>query len=197
MASFIDDILGKLFPKKSAPMNVKENFLQSEDEKETLTDWIGSEQGIATLKLINKNYHYKKSGISGTPEVHILNSPYANGFAVSYESPLDEKTFSHLFFAFGRRMLDLGYHRVSLDRKMEEIQENVRTTEKQYFKPPFGSTDFSQKIDQIFGNVSIEKVNINDKPSFLKVLVTVYSDHLYQDAKPFDQFIDELFQIYP
>jgi hypothetical protein len=197
MASFIDDILGKLFPKKSAPMNVKENFLQSEDEKETLTDWIGSEQGIATLKLINKNYHFKKSGISGTPEVHILNSPYANGFAVSYESPLDQKTFSHLFFAFGRRMLDLGYHRVSLDRKMEEIQENVRTTEKQYFKPPFGSTDFSQKIDQIFGNVSIEKVNINDKPSFLKVLVTVYSDHLYQDAKPFDQFIDELFQIYP
>lgn len=178
-------------------MNVKENFLQSEDEKETLTDWIGSEQGITTLKLINKNYHFKKSGISGTPEVHILNSPYANGFAVSYESPLDEKTFSHLFFAFGRRMLDLGYHRVSLDRKMEEIQENVRTTEKQYFKPPFGSTDFSQKIDQIFGNVSIEKVNINDKPSFLKVLVTVYSDHLYQDAKPFDQFIDELFQIYP
>jgi hypothetical protein len=88
----------------------------------------------------------------------------------------------------------LGYHRVSLDRKMEEIQENVRTTEKQYFKPPLSSTDFSTKIDQIFGNVSIEKVNINDKPSFLKVLVTVYSDHLYQDAKSFDQFIDDLFQ---
>jgi hypothetical protein len=49
----------------------------------------------------------------------------------------------------------------------------------------------------MFGNVSIEKVNINDKPSFLKVLVTVYSDHLYQNAKPFDQFIDDLFQTYP
>jgi hypothetical protein len=197
MASFIDDILGKLFPKKSAPMNVKENFSQSEGEKDMVANWMESEEGMAMLKLINKNYHFKKSGITGSPEVHILNSPYANGFAVSFETPLDEKTFSHLFFAFGRRMLDLGYNRVSLDRKMEEIQENVRTTEKQYFKPPLSSTDFSQKIDQMFGNVSIEKVNINDKPSFLKVLVTVYSDHLYQNAKPFDQFIDDLFQTYP
>jgi hypothetical protein len=197
MASFIEDIIGKLFPKKTSPMNVKENFSQSEEEKEKVESWMESEEGMAAMKLINKNYHFKKSGMNGSPEVHILNSPYANGFAVSFEKPLDEKTFSNLFFAFGRRMLDLGYHRVSLDRKMEEIQENVRTTEKQYFKPPLSSTDFSQKIDQIFGNVSIEKVNINDKPSFLKVLVTVYSDHLYQDAKPFDQFIDELFQTYP
>jgi hypothetical protein len=194
MASFIEDILGKLFPKKSVPMNLKENFIQSEDEKDRVASWMESEKGKSILNLISKNYHFKKSGMTGSPEVHILNSPYANGFAISFESPLDEKTFSLIFFAFGRRMLDLGYHRVSLDRKMEEIQENVRTTEKQYFKPPLNSTDFHQKIDQIFGNVSIEKVNINDKPSFLKVLVTVYSDHLYQDAKPFDQFIDELFQ---
>ncbi|MFD2202085.1 hypothetical protein [Shivajiella indica] len=194
MASFIDDVLGKLFPKKTNPIQVKENFKQTEIEQEAVDSWMVSKDGLSLLALVAKNYHFKKSGINSHPEVHILNSPYANGFAVSYDIPFDEKTFSHIFFAFGRRMLDLGYRRVSLDRKIEEINEDVKTTEKQYFKPPLSNAGFSQKIDQLFGNVSIEKVSINDKPSFIKVLVTVYSDHMYQKALNFDQFIEELFE---
>ncbi|WP_373523641.1 hypothetical protein [Aquiflexum sp.] len=194
MASFIDDVLGKLFPKKSNPVNIKENFVQTTDEIENTDAWMISNEGEALMNLVFKNYHFKTSGMNSHPEVHILKSPYANGFAVSYESPFNEKTFSQLFFAFGRRMLDLGYQRVSLDRKIEEIQENVRMIEKQYFKPPLRNVDFTEKLDQMFGNVSIEKVSINDKPSFLKVLVTVYSDHLYLEARPFDLFIEELFQ---
>ncbi|WP_373496073.1 hypothetical protein [Aquiflexum sp.] len=194
MASFIDDVLGKLFPKKFTPLNIKENFLQTVEEIENTDSWMVSDEGEALMQLVSKNYHFKTSGMNSHPEVHILKSPYANGFAISYESPFSEKTFSQLFFAFGRRMLDLGYQRVSLDRKIEEIQENVRTTEKQYFKPPLNKVDFTEKIDQLFGNVSIEKVSINDKPNFLKVLVTVYSDHLYLEARPFDLFIEELFQ---
>jgi hypothetical protein len=194
MASFIDDVLGKLFPRKSLPMNIKENFKQSQFDQDEIESWIISEEGKSLIDLVAKNYYFKKSGINSHPEVHILNSPYANGFAISYHAPFDEKTFSHIFFAFGRRMLDLGYRRVSLDRKIEEINDDVKTTEKQYFKPPLSNVDFTQKIDQLFGNVSIEKVSINDKPSFIKILVTVYSDHLYQNARSFDQFIEELFE---
>lgn len=195
MASFIDDVLGKLFPKKSNPLSIKENFKQSDIDKVELEQWTQSEEGKSLVALISKNYYFKKSGINASPEVHILNSPYANGFAVSYDCPLDEKSFSNLFFAFGRRVLDLGYNQVSLDRKIEEINDYVKTTEKQYFKPPLSSADLTtEKIDQLFGNVSIEKVSINDTPSFLKILVTVYSDRLYQDARPFDQFIDFIFE---
>lgn len=194
MASFIEDIISKLFPKKSLPFSHKENFNQSPDDVEDLGNWLQSEEARDLIGLISKNYYFKTSGIQSHPEIHILNSPYANGFAVSFENPLTSKTFSQLFFAFGLRMLDLGYHRVSLDRKMEEVNEQVKTTEKQYFKPPLSSADFSRKIDQLYGNVSIEKVSIDDKPSFLKVLVTVYSDHLYQKAQPFDEFIEALFQ---
>lgn len=194
MASFIDDIFNKLFPRKSLPVNVKENFVQSEEEKISFDLWLDSPDAKNLIKLIGRNYYLKKSGINDRPEIHILNMPYANGIAISFEEPLDEESFSNLFFAFGKRMLDLGYHRVSLDRKTEEVNDHVKTTEKQYFKPPLSDADFSRKIDQLFGNVSIEKVSINDKPSFLKVLVTIYSDHLYEKARPFDEFIDSLFE---
>lgn len=194
MATFIDDIFGKLFPKKNQPLHVKENFSQTEMEEEHVENWIKSEEGKSFLNLIKKNYHFKTSGMNSHPEIHILNSKYANGFAISYESPFTQETFSKLFFAFGLRMLDLGYHRVSLDRKIEELSENVRSIEKQYFKPPLSNVDFSEKIDQLYGNVSIEKVSIDGKPSFLKILASVYSDHLYKDAAPFDEFIEKLFK---
>ena len=194
MASFIDDIFGKIFPNKKSPVKHKENFTQSPDAEEITASWIASEEGKSLMNLIQKNYHFKTSGMNANPEVHILNSPYANGFAVSYDSTFDQKSFSQLFFAFGQRMLDLGYQKISLDRKIEEVNDIVRTTEKQYFKPPLSNVDLSKKIDQLYGNVSIEKISVDEQPSYLKVLVTIYSDHLYLKARPFEQFMDDLFE---
>jgi hypothetical protein len=194
MASFIDDIFQKLFPTKKEPLKVKENFTQSDSEKLDSQEWMASEEFTVFLDLINKNFQLMKAGVEERPAVHILNSPYANGFAITFEPPFTERIFSHLFFAFGDRILNLGYVKVSLDRKTEEVGEDVKVTDKQYFKPPLRSEDLNKKIDQLYGNVSVEKVSINNTPSYLKVLVTVYSDHLYQKAKPFDQFIEQLFQ---
>lgn len=191
--TFIEDIMGKLFPDRQKKLAFKENFTQSKDETFATLEWMESEEGKGALAKVYKNLHLKKAGINDKPTLHVLASPYANGFAVTYEAPFTAKIFQQLFFSFGQRMLALGYQRVSLDRKMEELQDSVKITEKLYFKPPLSAAIIGQKIDQLFGNVTIEKVSLNDKPSFLKVLVTVYADHLYLPAKPFDDFVERLF----
>jgi hypothetical protein len=191
--TYIEEIIGKLFPERQKKLTYKENFTQSEDEMSATLGWMESEEGKGALAKVYNNLHLKKAGITDKPTLHILASPYANGFAVTYEHPFTSKIFQQLFFTFGQRMLALGYQRVSLDRKMKELQDSVQITEKLYFKPPLSSASLSQKIDQLFGNVTIEKVSLDDKPSFLKVLVTVYADHLYLPAKPFDDFVERLF----
>lgn len=191
--TFIEDIMGKLFPDRQRKLSLKENFTQSPDEMSATLDWMQSEEGKGAMSKVYNNLHLKKAGISDKPTLHILASPYANGFAITYEKPFTAKIFQQLFFSFGQRMLALGYQRVSLDRKMQEMQDSVKITEKLYFKPPLSSASMGQKIDQLFGNVTIEKVSLDDKPSFLKVLVTVYADHLYLPAKPFDDFVERLF----
>lgn len=190
----INNILDDLFGGKKSAFTYKENFTQSDEEKERVIKWMVSAEGRMALGMILKSYRLKKAGLEDHPEMHLFTSPYANGFAVAFDPSLSAQTFSDLFFAFGLRMLDLGYYRVSLDRTIREEAELVKTTEKQYFKPS-APTVHSRKTDQLFGNVSIEKDLINNKPRFLKVLVTVYSDQHYQDARPFDQFIEELFNL--
>jgi hypothetical protein len=195
MGNFLDDLLKKVFKSSErAPLNHKENFRLKEGEEADVEEWLRSEQSVELLKLVYKNYHFKKANINDHPQVHILESPYANGFAVTYEKPLDAKTFSRLFLAFSRRVLALGYEQVSLDRKIEEINENVKLTEKFYFKPPLQVPVEGELISQLFGNISLEKVTVDNHPSYIKVLATVYSDRLYQDARPFDQLMDRLFE---
>ena|SRR5690554_474031 len=188
--NFFKEIIGKIFADKKTFSVHKENFALSASDEDKVKIWMDSEEGRSVFKGIHTTYHLHKLGIKEEPGIHLLSSPYASGMAITFEYPLGEKTFSNLFFALGFSMLDLGYYRVSLDRTLKETTGVVKITEKQYFKPAVPA--FGQKIDQRFGNISIEKELVDGRFSFLKVLAMVYSSRHYHRAGPFDQFIGSL-----
>jgi len=195
MSNYFDQVWQKLFPsKETVPLQMKENFTLKDKEVQELEDWIHSEAAKSLFSLIYRNYHYKRTQINESPEVHLFTSSYANGFAISYEAPLDLSSFSLLFLGLSRRVLALGYQQVSLDRKLEEINEQVKQTEKFYFKPPLQMPQEGEPITQLYGNISLEKVSINNTPSYIKLLAAIYSDRNYQEAKPFDELMDKLFE---
>lgn len=195
MSNYFDQVWQKLFPsKENVPLQMKENFILKDKEVQELEDWIHSEAATSLFSLIYRNYHFKRTQINESPEVHLFTSSYANGFAISYEAPLDLSSFSLLFLGLSRRFLALGYQQVSLDRKLEEINEQVKQTEKFYFKPPLQMPQEGEPITQLYGNISLEKVSINNTPSYIKLLAAIYSDRNYQEAKPFDELMDKLFE---
>lgn len=194
MGNFIEDLFKKVFQSsEKTSVKVKENFTFKDTDYQDIKSWIRTPESKIWFDLIYKNYHLKRTQINEKPQVHIFTSPYANGFAVSYEDPFDLRSFSRLFLAFSRRILDLGYVQVSLDRKFEEINDQVKITEKFYFKPPLQIPVEGELISQLFGNIALEKITVDHKPSYIKLLATVYSDRMYQDAKPFDLLMDRLF----
>jgi hypothetical protein len=195
MGNFLDDLFNKVFkPEAKQPVNFKENFTVKEEDFEEVKSWLKSEEAREFFALVYKNYHFKRTNIQEFPEVHVFSSPYANGFALSFDPPFNPKSFSMLFLAFSLRILDLGYRQVSLDRKFEEINDQVKVTEKFYFKPPIQNLSGGELISQLYGNLALEKITINNQPSYIKLLATVYSDRLYQDAGSFDDLMDRLFE---
>lgn len=195
MGNFFDDLYSSIFRSSAkAPLNHKENFVYKSSELQEAKEWSNGEDGAAILAKIAKNYAFKKLQLEEIPRVHILDSKYARGFAITYEEIFNPQTFSNLFLAFAQRVLALGYQQVSLDRKLEEINDQVRCTEKFYFKPPLRLPEENQLISQLYGNVAIEKITLNNQPNYLKVLATFYSDRLYQDPMPFDELITQLFE---
>lgn len=195
MGKFFDDLYSNLFQSsEKLPLNHKENIVFKQSEFQEARDWSTSVEGEAIFAKISKNYDFKKLQLEEMPRVHILDSKYARGFAITYEELFTPQSFSNLFLAFAQRVLALGYHKVSLDRKLEEINDQVRSTEKFYFKPPLQLPVEDQLISQLYGNVAIEKITLNNQPNYLKVLATFYSDRLYQDPMPFEELVTQLFE---
>ncbi|UZD24625.1 hypothetical protein PBT90_14680 [Algoriphagus halophytocola] len=194
MSNFLDDLFAKIFNTSgNTPVNHKENIVLKDVDREKVRGWMQTEEFRELVAKIYKSYHFKKAQIEEKPQVHIFDSIYAKGFAISYDEPLNEETFSLLFLAFAQRVLALSYRQVSFDRKMEEINGKVKVTEKFYFKPPLKALEEGELISQLYGRISVEKILTDNQPSYLKVLATFYSDRLYQDPKPYDQFLDLLF----
>jgi hypothetical protein len=195
MGNFFDDLYSSLFQSsEKVPLSHKENFVYKSSDMQEAKDWSSGAEGEAIFAKIAKNYSFKKLQLEEMPRVHILDSKYARGFAITYEEVFTPQTFSNLFLAFAQRVLALGYQQVSLDRKLEEINDQVRSTEKFYFKPPLQLPVKDQLISQLYGNVAIEKISLNNQPNYLKVLATFYSDRLYQDPMPFDELVNQLFE---
>jgi hypothetical protein len=195
MGNFFDDLYSSLFQSsEKVPLNHKENFVYKFSELQEAKDWSNGVEGEEIMAKISKNYAFKKLQLEEIPRVHILDSKYARGFAITYEEVFTPQTFSNLFLAFAQRVLALGYQQVSLDRKLEEINDQVRSTEKFYFKPPLQLPVADQLISQLYGNVAIEKITLNNQPNYLKVLATFYSDRLYQDPMPFEELVNQLFE---
>ena len=194
--SFFDKISHKLFPKDkpAPPAEVHEVLKRTERNQLAYEMWRNQPECEALVREVAQAYYYKKTNISSELDVHLLNTVYANGFAVSYAPHLEVKEFQHLFEYFKDQVATMDYRVVNADRRIKDKVTYVETIEKYYLKPPLHKGEIVQgSINQLYGNVAVEYVLIDDRPSHIKVQASVYSDRLYQDALHFDDFAEKLF----
>ena len=188
--SFFDQIVGKLFGKQ-APKSafIHEVLTRSEKELAQYDSWRSTRASEDLVLDIERAYHLKKQGIVSAVEVHLLESQYANGFAISYNQQFTPENFTHIFDYFKEKGLEQGYKLAQADRRILDNEKYEETIEKWYLKPN-GEDMGSDIIDQRFGNILIEKIDIDRKPSYVKFMANVYQDRLYTKAKPFAELID-------
>ena len=195
--SFFDKIYDQLFNKNSANSNqplVTEPIERNENERKTYFAW----QNKGDYKiLLGKTYHayeLKKSKQPSEWQVHLLQMPAANGFALTYQNAIGERQFQHLFDLLKDKTLNLGYKLVNADRSLFDKDKYVETKERYYLKPIIDAQNINELFDQRFGNIMIEQVLIDNKPSYLKFMASIYSDRLYTKALDFEELMEIIFE---
>ncbi len=192
--TFFDEVFSKLFGKKEAPAApvIHEPLVRSASQSEKYADWVASEEHVSMVDDLNNAYHKKKLGIVSPLEVHLLNTRYSNGFALSYDDSITSQSFLHLFDYLKDRTLTLGYKLAQADRRILDKGDYEETIEKWYLKPDVVHSG-KEFEDQRYGNVLMEHVAVDRKPSYVKVMVNVYQGRPYAEALPFDEYLEELF----
>lgn len=192
--TFFDEVFSKLFGKKetaTAPV-IHEPLARTAGQSEKYTTWVAAGAHVSILEDLSSAYHKKKLGIVSPLEVHLLNTRYSNGFALSYDENIPGDAFRNLFDYFKEQTLTLGYKLAQADRRILDKGDYEETIEKWYLKPDIVHSG-KEFEDQRYGNVLMEHVAVDRKPSYVKVMVNVYQGRPYAEALPFDDYLEELF----
>jgi len=188
------DIMGKLFPTKLADNKVVLNDLinRSAPYQDRYAKWC-SEYAETFLNELSKSYHEKVAEIQNSGiQVHLLNTKYSNGIAISFDTNhYSKEEFSFLFDLLAEKVNKIPtYKMVNSDFMIKEKKTFIETKEKHYLKPFISKND--AVIDQQFGNILIEHILVDDQPSYLKLIANIYSDSNYKAAKDFNSLISML-----
>jgi hypothetical protein len=92
------------------------------------------------------------------------------------------------------KTLNLGYKLVNADRSLFDKDKYVETKERYYLKPIIDAQNSDELFNQRFGNIMIEQVLIDNKPSYLKFMASIYSDRLYTKALDFEELMAVVFE---
>ena len=192
--TFINKILDKLFPQKGNSEQIVHNevIARSGSYMKRYHEWTDSEADRVYEEIITGYEEKLLECENSKVRVHLLVSRYSNGIAISYDdSHFTKNGFSYLFDHLAEKIKTLEHYRqVNSDYVIKEKNNVLETKEKYYFKPVFSGSE--SKTDQQYGNILIEHILINDKPSYIKLMANIYSDSNYSEALNFNELIKKI-----
>ena len=189
--SWFDKISKKLFSSDDK-VNIHEVLIRTPGFIDHYRKWTGDEQ-LASLKHdVLRSWDLNESDEKSPVDMTIFTSDYANGLAI-YPIYNDSRIPLAFLMEFIKdQLVNISYHLVHADRKMNENQGHIEIVEKYYLKPP---RSYSIPKDQMYGNVVLELLKHDQEEIRLQFLVNIYSDRLYSRAREFSELLPVIFDI--
>lgn len=124
--------------------------------------------------------------------VDFLDTPSTKGFVVHFFQTQYSKEEVIFFFDYLKELiLALNYRSQISDRRIFSRNQWVETQERHYLKPRNTFTA-GEKIDQKFGNITLELEFRDDQVRNLRLRATIYKDALYEEADGFSALMAAL-----
>ncbi|GAB4246045.1 MAG: hypothetical protein Tsb0034_24870 [Ekhidna sp.] len=189
---YFDQIYLRIFGREKQPTSVMINEIikRSQNFLQRFNAWKASDVCEEFLNDLWQSYFWRKQGIEKEPHMVLHESNYSNGFAISYMPEYDRRQFHYLFDLLADQVKKLDYRLVLSRSTMKESDQGVEKKEMHYLKPKRG---FVEPIDQKFGNVQIEYIELNNEPTRIKFVANSYPDRKYTEAKNFESLAQHVF----
>lgn len=154
------------------------NFWKSTLVRRRLIDWLNDQYAI---------FLFQPNDIDEA--LDFLDTPSSKGFVIHFHrTRYSRRDVTHFFDYLKERVLQLDYRPQISDTRTYNRPQWVETVQRHYLKP---KPDFERegKINQQFGNVTIEFELRDDNVHNLKFRATSYKDRLFEDAREFSELM--------
>ncbi|PHN05563.1 hypothetical protein [Flavilitoribacter nigricans] len=173
---------------ESSPSNpaIHAMIERSEEERAAFQQWQDSLVKRRLVDWLDNQYAiYRVTPHDIDEAMDFLDTPSSKGFVIHfYKTNYNRQEVTHFFDFLKEQIKGLNYKVQISDTRTYNRKDWVETVERHYLKPR-PQFEKGVKIDQRFGNITIELVLRNDRVYQLKLQATSYRDHLYEEAEEF------------
>lgn len=126
-----------------------------------------------------------------------LDTASSKGFVIHFfKTRYSHRDATFLFDHLKERVRELGYRAQISDTRTYNRPDWVETLERHYLKPRFHLPEegapLPSKINQKFGNITIELELRDERVHNLRFRATSYNDHLYEKPEGFETMMQQL-----
>lgn len=171
----------------------REVLVRSPETQVDFENWKGSLAFRRIIGFLAEGYAtYQSRPESVDRALTFLNTPSSKGFAIHFpQTDYSRQDAGHLLDLLKEKVQLFNYRPQHSDTRTWSEQDWIQTVERYYLKPRQSWAD-DQKIDQLFGNITIELTLRNDQPHLLTFRATSYSDRLYAEAADFHELMQTI-----
>lgn len=200
--SFFNDIVNKIFPKEQnenvakQPL-IREQLRRSNDDKMEIMLWKESEEKEQVCSFILEQFRKSKSEEENISLFRVINSGTTKGFMLRYLAETEQKDFQFLFDHLRDQVKEKQYTIYSSDVRTYDRGKYVERIERHYLKPSWrvlNTKDVNDtgKMNQLYGNITIEFHLHNNHPQFIKFVCQHYVDSKFSEPLDFNELLEHL-----
>jgi hypothetical protein len=194
--NFADSVIDNLFKSSQAPNEplIVETLERSRSDKKLFQHWLIENNHRKLNRTFAWAYFLRNKQIACSVNIHIFNSKAANAFSLSCNECVDPKSFQHYFDYLKYAVLGLGYELQHSEREITDRSFYIETVDRHYLKFP-QKQDSEVRNSQLYGNVMIEHVAIDNKPSYIKFMVRYKNEEEFGEPLSFHDLVCRLFGV--
>ena len=155
--------------------------------------WLEQNKQEELLKNIYISFMLRKLNIAGDVPLHAFSHSDSNNLIVHYIDTFGKLNFNYLFDYLKDRTIRLGYMLYLSDRQIIERSGYIEKIERHLLRPHFFPIHLGESKDQLYGNVTITLVFINDRPLYLSIESSQMLENDYKLPYTFDELAEVLF----
>ncbi|MDQ3289935.1 MAG: hypothetical protein M3Q05_01460 [Bacteroidota bacterium] len=177
--------------KSSQPTCKRHNGFCGADQ-EAYTQWLQHKTYLNWTPALFKSYHFDKAGIRPTYKLERIEQLGKQGVTFFFDYRIGEQNFKFLNEFLKDQVIKLGYRLHSADIRTNPKNNYTETIYKYYFTPPPACVEGGILCNQLYGNISIDLIQLNAEPAFIRIVANSYLSCAFSKALPFEDLLDYL-----
>ncbi|OKL41678.1 hypothetical protein A3841_11650 [Pontibacter flavimaris] len=156
--------------------------------------WLSNQTYLNWTEPFFTAYHYKKADLPARYRVQVIAEEHLRGAIFFYDPSIGAENFGFFLELLKDRVQQQGYTLHSGNKLQVRHERYTEEIEKLVLTPPASDLPGTSLCNQLYGNVLLDYIKVNNRPGFIRFAVNSYQDAFFSKPLPFEELLEKTLQ---